>query len=539
MHGKYNCSIKTDLGTHSGEHDVVVISGQQCKLNDWRIHSEQTKCRELFRLDCRNMFPKPVPSCGLWDDKTKRFIRSVSIDMTEEGNHQTALKDNTTTTTTITVQQQSALRDTYRVSYSDRYTLKLSDGSTNPQLLDLLAHAGHLIFKCDILVPETKWNVSLSHKMFNFQDGCNQDPLEAIEHLRSNFSHYASQRMQQAGYHLSAQHSQQPDELEMLTTSLQYEIIPPSHFISNDRNNLADGRLSSVVQTRTDVTHHLSHSNETNQPKIDKNIDLNCWQRPRIGSFAKLSCANQRNGQIKLIGANLLECRPSGWVPVKSSIRNLGEPTAVRRQQAIQKKLAAIAAGRRPTRAERPDGQALQPSRVNPNRVEGPAELGGDEDDDDSSAPRTPHEVDNSTRAPGVRVVDLLEERVRYENEIQSSTRDYEQLSPSELAALLPTCVSVAPSKPRKQTNHLPKLEASMGRNNGRLQSRPSATLREDDDWNWYIFSSSATGPAHQLPNRMTLAICMATMLLVTHSWCFAVCNLAASNSLTLKWRAP
>lgn len=261
MHGKYTCFIKTDLGSHEMEQDLIVISQTSCKLNDWRVSSQPSQCRETFRLDCKNMFPKPVPSCGLWNSRLEKFIRSVTIDISEEPNKQT-----------------------YRIKYFDKFELrptKISQNSNNIEETgrvlknsDLLQYAGHLMFKCDIIVPETSWKLSVMHRMFDYNDGCYQNPLETIERMRQNYSYYAAARMQQAGYLMD----KPLDDFEMLTSQLDYELLAP---------------------------------NSSRTSKVERN----CWQKPIVGSLARLSCATKAS-HIKLIGINLLECQPHGWVPL-------------------------------------------------------------------------------------------------------------------------------------------------------------------------------------------------------------------------------
>lgn len=265
MHGSYKCSVRTDLGQHEMDQELTVISSSHCRLNDWRVVSEPSKCRELFKLDCRNMFPKPVASCGLWNGKLDKFIRSVMLDISEEPNKQT-----------------------FRVRYVDQFELPARN-ATQALNSDLLQFAGHLVFKCDIIVPETSWKLSLVHQMFNHHDGCHQDPLEAIERMRMQYSQYAAAKLHHEGYLLDTQ----LDHFEMLASTLKYQLAAPL------------GSPSSSVE-------------------------LNCWQRPRLGSLARLSClTSQQASQVKLVGANLLECTQSGWIPVANARKLIGKTSKV------------------------------------------------------------------------------------------------------------------------------------------------------------------------------------------------------------------
>lgn len=661
MHGRYKCSVKTDLGTHAGEQDLIIISSPHCKYNDWRIHSEQPRCRESFRFDCRQMFPRPVPSCGLWDDKLNKFIRSVAIDISEEiptasaSIHSNAISHQQQSSSssshsllpqlnanenniesfpmtgagqtlgqqhpTTTITQKP--RETYRIRYLEKFTLKFSNGSTNPLLVDLLKYAGHLVFKCDISVPETSWKISISHKMFDYQDGCNQDPLEAIERMRLNFSHYATQRMQ-----LKQNNNNQLDDIEMLTTSLRYEIIPPSYFNSNDdaddvrKNNLVGKSIqtsnpSSGVGGLHSHSHHnsthgynyLSHQKQslnnnnnnnktttTPQQKVttttatgsfnsipfDSQTDLNCWQRPRIGSFARLSCdsSNRNRNHIKLIGVNLLECRPNGWFPVKSSINNaLGQPSVMRKIQSVERKSSALAAaaangGKRPTRAERPDGQILVGSSPNPNRIEGAKELDRidgnnkgksndysgssssssissrnatnnhdnddnnnndeeeeDDNDSDDSAKYDPmvtaaaakKDIDQMERHSGGRsksiTSDVMESRTidkrnQFENEVFRSVGPFGSDTQDQTALSQSELALLLPAcvltQPMKSSKKFPTTEAST--NKGRLRK---ANGDQSGYWNWFIFTNSSAGRLQGSPLLLILNVVSATIPLI------------------------
>jgi len=390
--------------------------------------------------------------------------------------------------------------------------------------------------------------------MFDYQDGCNQDPLEAIEMMRMNFSQHATKRLQLAGYY-STNQSGSENILDMLTSSLKYEIIPPSRFISGnlEKNNLinqvksqSSNGFSSADHQSGNINNHEHNINKSplKQPSVDPLVDLNCWQRPKIGSFARLSCVNNKKSQVKLIGANLLECRPRGWTPVRSSITNIGMPTVARKQQADQKRrlsssLAAAASGRRPTRAERPDGQELTPVSSSPNRVEGESITGPynekrpEEDDDDNSDDSAAEVltdrhggVESSSEQEGKAVnsfpsanQDGQEEKIRFENEVQSS--DYDQLSFNELAALLPACVSLAPAnkpKIRPNSNRLPLIEASSASidNNGKLLTKHGKS--RNDDFNWYFFSRSSSESNNRLcfiERSLMVVFCLISLLIL------------------------
>lgn len=392
MHGKYKCSVKTDLGTREMEQELVVISQSYCKLNDWRVISQPDECRETFKFDCRNMFPKPVTSCGLWNSKLEKFIRSVMVDISEEPNKQT-----------------------YRIRYSDKFQLSPPSGTITKSINgssddDLLQFAGHLMFKCDIIIPETSWKLSLVHRMFDHNDGCLNDPLDSIERMRLNYSHYATTRMQQAGYYAT----KQLEDFEMLPSNLKYELTPP-------------------------------YSSKSSK------VELNCWHKPRLGSLAHLSCANKVN-QARLVGANLLECRPEGWVPVLEPVN--------------QKNLKKLPPHRRPSRPSRrvanssADEDASEIMRTK-HRFEHDNTKLATADQSDSSRPSDNNndleepallrpQTSSSSATSTITLQSMDVETIPVNQMILSSNEpkpvelvQQSTLTPAQLAALLPTCVSI------------------------------------------------------------------------------------------------
>ena len=499
MHGKYRCSIKTDLGTHESEHDLVVISHGQCRFKDWRVASERLECREVFRLDCRQMFPRPVPSCGLWNDKLDKFIRSVTVDISEE------MPPPVATGGQMGPQVVPPLvAQTYRVKYSDKFELTLPNGSVNPVHADLLQYAGHLIFKCDIVVPDTSWKLSMSHKMFDFADGCNSDPLETIERMRVNFSQLTRMRLHKH------YHERPLDDIEMLTSNLKYEILPPPptaavRFTNKNANNsdtraaaaaaeasykLVQPANSSGTSTSSKQLFGNKNANKSEQPMslVTTGANLNCWQRPRVGSIAKLSCVppastnNQRN-QVKLSGTNLLQCRPTGhWVPINPrSMSSSSSSTIVlsnelldpgRRAKGVApKKAAAASSGPRRSTRRLQDSVSMAPmSRVASGAQVVTNSLVDNSDDqdgsDDSSLLPTPSSGNHSGSSP---LIDLevgpslpssrppgedgnggdaavARDDANNPDERQNfidNNEALDDLTPAELASLLPSCVMV------------------------------------------------------------------------------------------------
>lgn len=411
MHGKYACSIKTDLGIHEMEQDLTVISQTSCKLNDWRVTSHPGQCRETFKFDCRNMFPKPVPSCGLWNSKLDKFIRSITVDISEEPNKQT-----------------------YRIKYSDKFELpnqptmnrkqqKLINNDNNNNVglkstlnSDLLQYAGHLMFKCDIIVPETSWKLSIIHQMFDYNDGCYQNPLETIERMRQNYSYYAASKMQQAGYMMD----KPLDDYEMLASQLKYEILP--------------GNYSTINSIATTTSKSFS----------PQKVDLNCWQKPVVGSLARLSCATQ-SSHVKLMGTNLLECQPTGWVPLMESANvNNAKKYSNRRKT---------------PRFSRQDSSSNRYSTGNLDLVNSNNNNNNDSFENDSSNDleesanviQTTINIKEQSKSIAIpHETSTTEEVLVFEDSqsvstlsaLQQQQQGPNNLTPAQLAALLPTCVS-------------------------------------------------------------------------------------------------
>lgn len=426
---------------------MVVISRSSCKLNDWRVTSQPSDCRELLKLDCRHMFPRPVPSCGLWNGKSDKFIRSVNVDISEEHRELAA-----------TSNKEPA---TYRVRYVDKFELtnksaptQMQTQTTSPNILapptaltssrlqqDLYQYAGHLIFKCDIIVPDTSWRLSLTHRMFDFQDGCNQDPLETIERMRANYSQYASLRLRQAGgYHSSL------DDFEMLTSSLKYELLP--------------------------------------QAGSDK-IELNCWRKPKLGTMATLSCASSSK-LVRLTGAKKLVCQPEGWTPVligdnQAATFNMHNPT--RKQVHDSSATATSIDGFQPT------NPMLETENI-------------------------PFPIEDNT--------------LSYESHRPSMTSDTESLaslSPSQLASLLPRCVTTRrlPAPPPTTNNRLE--EARILESHSKSSSSPDSShhtnSKPQNQEKKYIklFNFSSSGTSNSLRDQLSWSSStslLASFLLIT-----------------------
>lgn len=393
MHGRYKCIVKTDLGLFEVEQDLIVISQSNCKLNDWRVVSQPSMCSEFFRLDCKNMFPKPVSSCGLWNGKLDKFIRAVPVDIVEEPG-----------------------KSTYRISYVDKYELQLPNGGPNPKYTDLLQYAGHLIFKCDILVPETSWKLSLTHRMFDFNDGCNQDPSETVDRMRANFSSYATSRMQQAGFLFG----QQTEEVEMLGANLRYELIAPNK------------------------------SAMTGNEIWPSKVLLNCWQKPRLGTLAKLSCVSKTKQQhFKLIGANLLECQPTGWVPIAQTNLDL-------------RRLSSQPMSNANSRSGRKIATSLSTNEQQMDSTSASSQISNDLQEH-SASERPIYDLAVATISPTeVEFIPTTQDILHYDrtSRVEGTSSIPASSAPREIASLLPTCVSTSRRRrPPLDSSKLPLLD--------------------------------------------------------------------------------
>lgn len=467
MHGRYKCSVRTDLGSHEIDHDLVIISQSNCRLNDWHITSDPAECRETLRLDCRGMFPRPVLSCGLWNGKLDKFIRSVVVDISEEPN-----------------------KDSYRVRYSAIFDLRQQSGNKSSIVHSdsLLQYAGHLIFKCDIIVPETSWRLSLTHKLFNYTDACYQDPLETIERMRHSYSQYAASRMQQAGLMAA---DRRLEDFDILSSSLKYELIPSKSATSS--------RKSSKQQ--------------------QQQIEVNCWQKPKIGTFARLSCANRNADQYQyqhlyqhhqpyqhqlpqrppeLIGANLLECRRNGWVPVIDADseskflkgvqrkRLNGRRVDQQQQSNMDLKLTTGNAAAMDDTDDPTEDNVLPTIRSN--------HLDAETDATTTATPDTDFVNIPTTKQYSITQIDYY----RQSPDISYGETNDQQLTPSQMASLLPTCISVKPRTSQQATrlSRLPLTDNDTTKN--RQQNRGNNRQKIPQYKSIFSFTSSSAPSSYR-----------------------------------------
>lgn len=510
MHGKYKCSVKTDLGSHEMEQDLVVISESGCKLNDWRVISRESECSELLRLDCRNMFPKPVPSCGLWNGKSDKFIRSVMVDITNEEQPPQQLQ------LQLQQHQHQTKQQTYRVRYDDKFELPRahssgaatngnqratsSNSSTiiNSWNTDLFQYAGHLMFKCDIIVPDTSWRLSFAHRMFDYNDACHQDPLEAIDQLRHNYRRYAADRLQQAGY----PHAEQSlNDYGMLVTSgLEYELLSKN------------GK---------------------------QQVELNCWRKPRFGSLARLSCGSLQH--VKLVGSSYMECQSSGWVPIERPFATSNSTSKTKNP----KKAAGPAARSRPPQVMRPsrrvdgvleldsdDSLQLETSTVTASSVQ-QVDLEVDQNHEERSTSDSPNQLstefipsslDNSSNELSSIQIDPTQTHLALQQQQNKDTIPKSSPSQAKMVALLPSCVSNRRHRPSKN-NQLPLLEASSAssESNPNQDRKTLLANNQNDKPRYSIFNlsaSSSSGSSQQQVQGIDLASRVMVLILTLTATC-------------------
>lgn len=428
MHGKYKCSIKTDLGSYESlDENIIIISQQQCKLSDWRIVSDASRCQEVFKLDCRNMFPKPEPSCGLWNGKLEKFIQSVMVDISLD---------------------EATSNKTYRIKYNDKFELLNSidgGGSAAAASNYLLQYAGHLYFKCDISVPETSWRLNLQHKMFNFNDGCIQDPLETIERMRFNYSQYATLRMQQDGYLVA-----QSDNIVAITDQAANKLSAKSKH-HHDHQHRHDFEMLPGANLKYQLVNSAGWS---------KAVELNCWRKPRHGTLAHLSCSQKGHQGTKLIGANYLECRDNQW--------HLAQ------------------------RVEFIDGKSASKQPRSGRKVESNEDQSSQDVDAASSEP-VQYQGNSNDLATVAANGDEASARNRNEVEFIPINQQQHQQTPSAqyMASILPSCVS---SRRPQVSNRLPLLDKTRT-----LESSDPNSQRSSPGGSRHksisIFSSSSSSP--------------------------------------------
>lgn len=509
MHGQYKCSVRTDLGAHESERQLVVVSPGQCKASDWRVTSDQAGCSELIRLDCRQLFPRPVSSCGLWDAKLDKFIQSVALDISEDP-PAWALAEPSSSSSPSGARGQNHFNGTktYRIKYADRFELLLPDGRVNPQRQELLQYAGHLIFKCDILIPDTSWRMSLAHKMFDFSDGCNQAPLEAVERMRARVGQRALLQLQQ----MYSKSRHQFDEIEMPATNLRFELLPAAaeHQVASQQ---ADSKYQLVAggppggQLNRSTRKSLAVAQQGVKP-----MALNCWQRPRYGARVRLSCAQPADKRqvVRLSGASQLECRPSGWVPVGGAALPAASLNEIGADQRPPKKAAAAAMASLRT-ARRLDLGQSSSARLAAGgglNVSGQTSENESENDDDDASWRPASTTANeATNKP-----DAGDEH----DEEHEHMDTVAELTPAELAALLPKCVAISNAPARRTgVGRLHLLNGAPGGGAGEApavlresRARPKGQGQEELFWfRWLKSFSSAGAPSalHALGSQTTI----------------------------------
>lgn len=292
MHGLYRCQVKTDLSLNEFVENpdpklVSVIARVACSHDSWRLSANASDCRETLKLDCRHMFPKPSPSCGIFDARRDKLITALLLDITHEP-----------------PQQQSPgvakpqLPQTYRIRYSN--SIKLNEPSSQFGYLREFGNA--LEFRCDLSVPHTSWKLTLAKRLFDFRDSCDESPLEFVEALRATYTQMASSviRTQQP----SAAGAEAAD-FEMLASRLKYELLS-----ADDRQSVVAATPAAATQSASfkKLVASSARASPAEQQASDE-AGLGCFRKPKTHSRVRLSCESENS---KLVGAQFLECQPDG-----------------------------------------------------------------------------------------------------------------------------------------------------------------------------------------------------------------------------------
>ncbi|XP_053206068.1 uncharacterized protein LOC128390379 [Panonychus citri] len=135
MHGNYTCKVKSQISCSSQSANLIVIN-DACKESDWSTRSDMIHCLERIDLQCTGMFPKPSPSCGVYEQNSGRYITAEPI--------------------TILRKQSDG---TYDLSMSHRYSAE-----------DYSERKGSFLFRCMLTIIGTTWSRVINSKLFSRRD---------------------------------------------------------------------------------------------------------------------------------------------------------------------------------------------------------------------------------------------------------------------------------------------------------------------------------------------------------------------------------
>lgn len=150
MQGTYTCRVRTNGKTAHNEMFLMVIV-DACSESSWKTHTDMIECTEDLNMHCVGIFPKPSPACGVYSERTGKYLSSVPFD-------------------SVNVLHNG----TYEVSFNRRFSVK--DWLGQPDLS----------FRCYMIVLGTPWRTGITHKMFG-DPGCEKSP-PSIPHGHFNVS---------------------------------------------------------------------------------------------------------------------------------------------------------------------------------------------------------------------------------------------------------------------------------------------------------------------------------------------------------------
>ncbi|KAG8184515.1 hypothetical protein JTE90_023529 [Oedothorax gibbosus] len=139
MQGKYTCRVRTNGKTAQNEMFLMVIV-DACKEDAWKTNTDMVNCIETVNMHCIGIFPKPSPACGVYSEKTGKYLNSVPFDSVNK-----------------------LLNGTFEVSFNRRFVIQDWINNTD------------ISFRCYMMYLGTPWRSGIQHKMFG-DAGCTDKP---------------------------------------------------------------------------------------------------------------------------------------------------------------------------------------------------------------------------------------------------------------------------------------------------------------------------------------------------------------------------
>ncbi|XP_015908528.1 uncharacterized protein [Parasteatoda tepidariorum] len=139
MDGTYTCRVRTNGKTAQNEMYLMVIV-DACDESSWKTHTDMISCTETVNMHCVGIFPKPSPACGVYSEKTGKYVSSIPFDSVNK-----------------------LFNRTYEVSFNRRFVIQDWVNDTD------------LSFRCYMMVLGTPWRSGIKHKMFG-DSGCEKSP---------------------------------------------------------------------------------------------------------------------------------------------------------------------------------------------------------------------------------------------------------------------------------------------------------------------------------------------------------------------------